>query len=183
MNFIVFDLECTCWQDGSSPPTAMKEIIEIGAYIVNDFGEVEEKFSRFVRPVVNPYLSPFCKQLTTITQEQVNRAKKYPEVIDEFLDWAEISISDDYVLCSWGDFDRKQLIENCHLHRLESKWVHQHIDLREQYQNLKRLKNTPSLVKILDKENLEFSGTAHRAIADAANLVKIFCKYRDYWKF
>ena len=105
MNYIIFDLEATCWL--GRPPKGLNEIIEIGAVKVNDYAEVESTFIQFVKPTVNPVLSDFCKKLTSITQQQVNRAKTYPEAIQDFQDWINIE-NENYALISWGKYDRDQ---------------------------------------------------------------------------
>ncbi len=181
MNYIVYDLEATCWEN--PPQGFVQEIIEIGAFRLNHFGEVRGKFSRFVRPVLHPTLSPFCRHLTSITQEDVNRAKNFPDVISEFQDWARLE-EEEYRLCSWGGFDRKMFINDCTLHRLDSDWADEsHINLKEQYRLMKRLRGGIGLMKAIEKENLLFTGIHHRGISDAENLVKIFLKYLGNWSF
>lgn len=179
MNFIIFDLECTCWQH--DPPGFVQEIIEIGAVKVNRYGEVSEKYDKFVKPVVFPVLSAFCKELTSITQENVNRAKTFPHVIETFRDW--IDVDEEYLLCSWGNFDKKQLIHNAQYHGLEHTWMQEHINLKDQYKELKRYKNPAGLKKTVEKEGFEFEGIHHRGFDDAYNLAKVFIKYLDDWKY
>lgn len=177
-NYIIFDLEATCWEN--MPPGYVQETIEIGAFRVNHFGEVRGKFNRFVRPVIHPILSQFCRQLTSISQEDVNRARTFPDVIDEFLDWARIE-DEDYVLCSWGSFDKKMFISDCRLHRLDSDWVEHHVNLKEQYRNFKRMRHSIGLRKAVEKEGILFTGQHHRGISDAENLAKLFLKYLGNW--
>jgi 3'-5' exoribonuclease 1 len=181
MNYIIFDLEATCWK--GRPPGMIQEIIEIGAYRLNAFGEIEGRFSKFVRPVVQPILSPFCRDLTSITQEQVRFARKFPDVLEDFIVWADMDLDDEeYVLVSWGNEDKRLLLDDCHLHRVDTQWLKErHIDLKDKYQKLKRLKNSPSLLKTVEVEGFEFTGIQHRAIYDAENLLKIFLKYIDRW--
>ncbi len=178
MNYIVFDIEATCW-DGS-PPSDTQEIIELGALLLNDYGEVISTFDKFIQPTVHPTLSFFCKKLTSIQQEDVDRASKFEKVIEGFQDWAEV-FEEDYVLCSWGDFDRKLLIENCDLHQMDSYWVDRHINIKKQYKHLKRLPKPIGLRKAVLREGFEFTGIHHRAISDAENLAKVFAKYIDEW--
>lgn len=178
MNYIIFDLEATCWEN--PPPGYIQEIIEIGAFRINAFGEVRGKFNRFVKPVVHPILSPYCKNLTTITQEDVNRAGIFPTVIEEFKQWAYID-EEDYTLCSWGNFDRKMLRHDCRLHRIEEDWVEKHANLKEQYRMLKRMKAGLGLLRAVEREGIPFSGIHHRGISDAENLVKLFLKYLGQW--
>jgi inhibitor of KinA sporulation pathway (predicted exonuclease) len=50
------------------------EIIEIGACWTTEGGVVLERFQHLVRPLARPLLTPFCKQLIGITQEEVDQA-------------------------------------------------------------------------------------------------------------
>ena len=180
MNFIVFDLEATCWE--GRPLSMVQETIEIGALSVSRYGEVESVFSRFVRPAVNPRLSFFCLELTTINQENIDRAEAFPQVIEDFQDWIGI-FEEEYVLCSWGKFDLDLLIQDCQLHDLEDDWLDPHINLKRQYRDLKGLSRPRGLKSSVKAEGFEFTGTHHRAIDDAENLCKIFTKYLDEWQF
>ena len=179
MNYIIFDLEATCWK--GSPPSKVQETIEIGAVRLSPYGEVEGFFNRFVRPVLNPRLSSFCRELTTIDQEDINRAAIFQDVIEEFQDWAEI-FDENYLLCSWGNFDRNLLIQDCKLHDIDFEWAEEHINLKRQYQEIKRLKKPKGLRWAVEHEGFEFTGTHHRGIDDAENLAKVFAKYLDEWQ-
>ncbi|KXK38670.1 MAG: exonuclease domain-containing protein [Saprospiraceae bacterium] len=178
MNYIIFDLEATCWL--GRPPHGINETIEIGAVKVNDYAEVESTFIRFIKPTVNPILSDFCRKLTSITQHDVDRASTFPIIIEEFQDWVGVDI-DDYKLLSWGKYDREQLSKDCKLHRLDTDWLNHHINIKPVYKNLKRLKDEPGLKKAVKMEGFEFTGVHHRAISDAENLTKIFIKYFKEW--
>ncbi len=180
MIFIIYDLEATCWL--GRPPGGYNEIIEIGAFKINMFGEVVGKFSRFVKPTVNPILSGFCKKLTKIEQTDVDKAASFPYVIDDFKDWI-FEESEDYILGSWGKFDKQLIINDCELHRLEHEWVEPHINVKKQYHTNRKNEKERGLKVSLEKEGLEFSGIEHRAISDAENLSKIFIKYIDEWVY
>lgn len=178
MNFIVFDLEATCWR--GRPPKGITEIIEIGAYKINRYSEVTDTFSQFVKPIVNPQLSGFCKKLTSIEQENVDGAQTFDKVIDQFIEWGEID-TEDYVLCSWGHDDAHLLRNDCYLHKIEEDWTYHFIDIKKRYSQIKGLKNASGLKSTVKKEGFEFDGPHHRAISDAANLAKIFIKYFEEW--
>lgn len=73
------DLEPTCDDvgDSESPrplpvvPDQM-ETIEIGLVVIDlETLKVVDEFQRFVRPRINPFLTDFCKQLTSIQQADV----------------------------------------------------------------------------------------------------------------
>lgn len=180
MRYISYDLEATCWM--GRPPKGITEVIEIGAYKLDEYGHVVDIFSKFVKPIVNPQLSGFCKKLTSITQENVDRADKFPKVVQEFMDFCEIE-NKDYILCSWGPADPRLLGGDCKLHDVESDWLEASINIKKQYHAFKGEKVERGLKAVTKKEGFEFTGIHHRAIADAENLAKIISKYIDEWVF
>lgn len=175
MNYIIFDLEATCEKDDYS---FVKEIIEIGAVKVSSEFEVIDTFQSFVRPVVNPILTDFCKELTEIRQNDVDQAPLFPQAIASFKNWVQ---EDDYILLSWGDFDRNQLRKDSSLHKLSHNWItFKHDNLKARHAKYvlgtDRGVGMKSALKIA---NLSLEGSHHRAIDDAKNIVGIFLKYRD----
>ncbi len=179
MNFIIYDIEATCWQGNNKN---LQEIIEIGAVKFNGYGEADSIFSSFVRPIVHPTLSSYCSELTSIRQVDVNRADKFPAVVEDFQDWINI-FEEDYLLCSWGSFDKRIMMANCLLHDMDDEWVENYLNLKRQYHEIKGFRHPIGLSKAIRKEGFEFTGTQHRGIDDAKNLAKIFMKYLDEWKY
>lgn len=179
MNFIIYDLEATCWENQQGQ---VSETIEIGAIKINEYAEIEDTFSQFVKPIVHPFLSPFCINLTSITQVDVNRADKFYAVIQDFQDWIDI-FEEEYLLCSWGNYDKTQLVKDCQLHDMEWEWLDAHINLKAQYQDIRKLSKPCGLKKAVTREGFEFEGTHHRGIDDAYNLAKIFGKLFDVWRY
>ncbi len=181
MNFIIFDLEATCWR--GNPRNYESEIIEIGAIRLNGYGEETGEYNRFVKPKLHPRLSAFCSELTSIEQVQIDRAMTFDKVIDEFQDWIGLFDDEDYLLCSWGSFDKRMLIQDCLLHDLDEDWAEHHINLKQQYKNIKGFNHPIGLKKATEREGFDFTGIHHRAISDAENLAKIFIKYLDEWMY
>ncbi|MEO0470898.1 MAG: 3'-5' exonuclease [Bacteroidota bacterium] len=179
MQFIILDLEATCWADRSLPHSS--EIIEIGAVKLDHQGHETDQFMAFVKPVLHPTLSDFCTQLTTIRQEQVDAAAPFPSVIKDFMDWIGVGTKS-YVLGSWGHYDRKQLEKDCKLHEISCEWLQSHFSVKHQFAKLKQFKRPCGLGQALDNEGLTFKGTPHRGIDDARNIVRIFSRYFDQWK-
>ena len=163
------------------PPHGVQEVIEIGAYKVNEVGEVLSIFNQFVKPWVNPLLSGFCQKLTKISQKDVNSANKFPKVAEAFQDWIECE--EDYLLCSWGKFDVELLRNDCDLHDIEKDWLEYHTNLKAQYHEIKGVVKYTGLKNTVKREGFEFTGIHHRAISDAENLAKIFIKYIDEWAY
>ncbi len=179
MNYIIVDLEATCWEERGDK---RNEIIEIGAVCVNDNLEVLGEYCQFVKPKNHPVLSEFCTQLTSITQSQVDCADEAPKVIASFINWIN-SFDGDYILCSWGHYDRVQFKNDCELHGLDWSWTHRHISLKHQYGRIKGLRRPPGMKRALKSEKIELEGTHHRGIDDAKNILKIFKKYFQQWDF
>lgn len=179
MKYIVLDLEATCWKERSKGK--QHEIIEIGALAISEEGKVLGEFSEFIRPVIHPELSPFCTELTSITQDQVDEAKTFPSVIQEFQDWIGVG-KEEYWLGSWGFYDKKQFEKDCKFHSLDTAWLSPHLSIKHQHQKILNLAKPLGMDRALSMESFELDGTHHRGIDDARNISKIFLKYLGKWK-
>ena len=96
MKHIVFDLELTC---GEEIELDQREIIEIGAVQLNEKKEVVAYFHSFAKPVKNPILTKYCKELTHIAQCEVDRAPSLAQVLYDFQVWA---MGEEVVFYAWG---------------------------------------------------------------------------------
>jgi inhibitor of KinA sporulation pathway (predicted exonuclease) len=178
MNYIILDLEATCWEKRDKQPN---EIIEIGAVCINEEKQIISEFNSFIKPTVHAILSDFCTELTSITQQQVDGAQLFPVVLEEFQNWI-LSFGDEYLLCSWGFYDRVQFKNDCELHGLPTNWLEAHISLKHQYAKIRQTRPTGMKVA-LKSEKIILEGTHHRGIDDAKNIAKIFVKLFDKWNF
>ena len=88
MNYVVFDLEATC-EDRNIVAEYPNEIIEIGAVMIDERGTEIDRFEMFAKPTLNPILTQFCKDLTTIKQSDVDNAEDLAEVLIKFYEWLE----------------------------------------------------------------------------------------------
>lgn len=179
MNYIILDLEATCWNDKGVK--RQNEIIEIGALKLNAQGETISEFSAFVKPTLNPELSDFCTELTTITQDDVDTAQDYPAVEEEFKQW--INVNEPYFLCSWGQYDKNQFLKDCELHGRSTDWLDPHTSIKHQYTKIKGLKRHIGMKGALWMEGIELKGTHHRGIDDARNIAEIFRANFGSWNF
>lgn len=179
MNYIIVDLEATCWRKRTT--NQRNEIIEIGAVKIDQRGNIISEFAVFVHPKLNPILSNFCTELTSIEQADIDSAEDYPSVLKRFQDW--IDLRTPYVLCSWGFYDKKQFMADGDLHDLSNDWLEQHISIKHQYADLKNLRKPIGMSRALQKEGLKLEGTHHRGIDDARNIAKIFLVHFEYWVF
>jgi inhibitor of KinA sporulation pathway (predicted exonuclease) len=101
---IVIDIESTCWNGGFPPKGQANDIIEVGICPLElSTGRRLEKRSILVRPERST-VSPFCTELTTLTQEQVNAGIAFKDACkileDEYL-------TSERLWASFGDYDRR----------------------------------------------------------------------------
>ncbi|MBI5065303.1 exonuclease domain-containing protein [Candidatus Woesearchaeota archaeon] len=181
MQYIIFDLEATCWEGNKSKAS---EIIEIGAVKLNSELKIIDTFSNFVKPTINPELSDFCTKLTSIIQEDVSKAEQFEKVMKEFEYWISSNGQKPY-LCSWGFYDKRQILEECKIKRYEGKiigFLENHISIKHQFAEIKKVKPC-GMNEALKMLNLSLEGVHHRAISDAKNITKIFVNVFDKLKF
>ncbi|MDR2872715.1 MAG: exonuclease domain-containing protein [Xanthomonadaceae bacterium] len=169
--YLVVDLEATCCNDGSIPQQQM-EIIEIGAVMVDaDSFAVIGEFQSFVRPVRHPRLTSFCTQLTSIRQEDVDTAPDFSEAASAFKRW--LRDYPGFVFCSWGDYDFRQLHQDCDFHRLANPISAMHLNVRRLLTERQRLIQKPGLKAAVRMAGLAFAGIPHRGIDDARNIARL----------
>lgn len=86
----VVDFEATCERSNGyeEEQVQIQEIIEFPAFLV-DVSEMKivASFHEYVKPIVNPYLSDFCTELTGITQHTVDKSDIFENVLDRFDGW------------------------------------------------------------------------------------------------
>ena len=70
--------------------------------------QIVDVFHSYVRPVINPKLSEFCKSLTGIDQETVDRSDVFEDVLKKFEVWMAkhgLGVSKTFILITDGPFD------------------------------------------------------------------------------
>lgn len=147
--------------------------------MLNQNGERISEFAAFVRPVQNPKLSSFCKELTSIEQHEIDRAEDFAEVIFRFEDWLG---GKDAWMCSWGDYDKKQLLMDAEIHDLELPWLKHYLCLKLSHARLLRLREPVGVKTALEFSGLHFEGQSHRAIEDARNTSRLLEHHFDEWR-
>ena len=176
--FLVIDFEATCWKDNlANVKNPQNEIIEVGAVLVgNDYKVIGSTYC-FIKPTINTVLSNFCKELTTITQDQIDNADVFYIAWPAFQKDIESLTNErfeDIVFCSWGYYDKKQLAKDCKLHNIPFPFKY-HFSVKHEFATRRKIKpcGVSKAIKFLD---MEFDGTLHRGIDDARNIAKIFIK-------
>lgn len=177
--YVVFDLEATCWEAGSTKENAYKQLnemetIEIGAVKTDLKFNIIDTFQVFIKPILNPYLSDFCKNLTSIKQEDVDFAPFFKEAYLSFLHWS--GSAKQYI--AWGQYDYNQLKIDCARNNML-------VFGSEKYQNGKVLVSEmrgfkpKGLEKEIRRYNIPLEGAEgvrHRAIFDATITARVLAK-------
>ncbi len=166
--YLIVDLEATC---GDSIAHHNREIIEIGAVMVNRQFQIESEFQTFVKPVANPQLTEFCTQLTSISQTIVDEAPDFNVALSQFSHW--MTAYPNRVFCAWGDFDRRQIQRDCKRHHLKNPLNITCFNLKTMFARSQQLPGTYALKQAMELAKLSFTGTPHRGIDDARNLAKL----------
>ena len=171
-HWLVIDLEATTDEGGW--PVAEMEIIEIGASLVNRDGREVDHFQRFVRPQRRPHLTPFCRELTHITQANIDAAASLTEVWPQFERWLSHHRARIVGWASWGDYDRQQLEEEWRHHHLDSALSSMpHVNLKQRFAQARHLQKPMGLNSALQLAGMQFSGQQHRALVDARNTARL----------
>ncbi len=168
--FIIVDFEATCCRNEEFPREE-REIIEIGACALNEAHQTVGEFQILVQPQRHPLLTPFCTKLTSITQEQVDTAVKFPQALERFRQW--IYSFTNPVFYSWGSYDREQLVLDCEYYQLTYPFSEEHINVKHLFRKQILSRRDMGLSKALDKMGIPFEGKPHRAINDARNTAKL----------
>lgn len=170
-HYLVIDFEATCCDNGSVPRHQM-EIIEIGAVMVEAHGlRIVDEFQSFIRPVRHPQLTDFCTRLTSIRQRQVDTAPAFGEFVAAFKPW--LYQYSEFAFCSWGDYDFKQLQQDCDFHGRPNPITAPHLNVKRLFTERRGLTKKPGLGEAVRQVGLQFAGTHHRGIDDARNIASL----------
>ena len=180
--YLVLDFEATC--DDQQPPKP-QEIIEFAVLKVNaQTLETESVFHTYVRPTAHPILTPFCTQLTGITQDQIDGKPTLSEVLEQFNLWMESnglrdpSISFSFVTC--GDWDLKTMLPGqCNHFKLPIQdYFRKWINIKIVFFNVTGVK-AKGMPFMLDHFKLQLDGRRNSGIDDSKNIAKILAKLAE----
>lgn len=171
-HWLVIDLEATTEEGGWH--VAEMEVIEIGATLVNQDGRELDHFERFVRPVRRPVLTHFCRDLTHISQNNIDSAATFPVVWPLFERWLSHHRARVVGWASWGDYDRKQLEEQWRQHDMTSVLSDMpYVNLKQRFAQARQLQRPVGLNSALQLAGMQFTGQQHRALVDARNTARL----------
>ena len=191
MNFGILDLEMTCdgrqegkkFIDDGRMRHYLREIISVGFIVADENFSVKENYQSFVKPARNSVLSEYCKNLTGITQSEIDGGKMCNEVFGDILKICpNFSVE---IILTFDHFDKAGVINSarfCEEAKEPSKNIYivaqKILDVKPiilsalNNDNKKRL----SLSKISQMLQVKNDAVKHNALNDALLLCKI-CKH------
>lgn len=180
--FLVLDFEATCDNQVKLRP---QEIIEFPVLKVNaKTMQIEATFHSYIQPDVHTNLTPFCTELTGITQAMVDGRPSLKSTLKIFHQWMsdngllDHSINSCFVTC--GDWDLKTMLpEQCRYLNLPvphyfKRWV-----------NIKRIfeaatgRRASGMPQMLKNLGLELEGRHHSGIDDSKNIARILARLAE----
>lgn len=169
---LVVDVEATCWER-KPPPNQEPEIIEIGLCVLDvASGERVSRESILVRPQRST-VSPFCTQLTTLTQAQVDEGVPFRAAC-QILRGKYLSKRRTWA--SYGDYDRRQFERQCAAWGVGYSFGPTHINVKNLLALMHRLPREVGMARALGVLRLPLEGAHHRAVDDAWNVAAILAK-------
>jgi len=184
---LVIDFESTCWAEKNNSPSP--EIIEFPVVLLClTTGKVVAEFHNYCMPVEQPKLSPFCTELTGITQTMVDQGVPLATCLVLFKQWVE-SVCKEFRLvvngenvgklegelnqatcCTWSDWDLSFCLENeCKRKQIRKPaFLNSWIDIRAVYRSFYN-RRPQGLNGALRELGLNFQGREHSGIEDARN--------------
>lgn len=171
-HLVCVDLEATCSENNTMPRREM-EIIEIGAVVVDQRFQPVGEFQTFIRPVRHAQLTPFCRELTSITQAQVDQAPTFFQAWVSFSQW--LRQLEPYIWTSWGAYDANQFGQDLDFHGIDGRDVlRRHLNAKSEFSRRQGLRSRVGLKAAVEQfAGMRWEGRHHRGLDDARNLARL----------
>ena len=150
-----------------------REIIQIGAILLDDQYKEIGSFSTLVKPQYNERVEPYFEQLTGISTEMVQDAPVFQEAIKQFFDWCR-NQKDDIRIYQWSESDYEQILAEAELKGValvSTDWelLQKFENLQKEYGDKLGVVKEVSLKDAVMYAGLDFTGHEHDALDDAKN--------------
>ena len=130
MNYIILDME---WNQPinnakmiRTPVLLHAEIIQIGAFKVNESFELIDKIKINVRPKYYKKMNPHVEKITGITGVQLTTGETFPQAFRRLRQWC----GEEFRFITWGFDDVGVLADNLTLHGLDPSFGSNYINLQ-----------------------------------------------------
>lgn len=154
-----------------------REIIEIGAVVLDERYQEIGSFKTLVRPQYNDVIEKGITKLTGITTEQVQNVPILEEAIHIFFAWCH-GMNDEIVIHEWSDADLEQLTKEITLKKIRLGEEDMNLlagwsDFQKEYGEKLHLDNQVSLKNAVMYAGIDFEGHEHDALDDARNTAEL----------
>lgn len=136
MNYIVLNLE---WNQPLSKSRMVRrpialggEIIQIGAVKLDENLEQIDEFDQMVKPVHYTKMNKYVKELTKITDEDLETGISFEEAMENFKEWC----GEECLFLTWGSGDVSMIRDNCIVYGLDYQWLPQWVDAQLMFDDL-----------------------------------------------
>ncbi|MGG7077578.1 exonuclease domain-containing protein [Clostridium sardiniense] len=172
---IFFDFEMNCLVNFNDV-----EIISIGAVKTTLDGEIISKFYRCIKPKKIYKLTDKCIEITSLKQEEIDKAKSFESVFKEFELWCG---NNDKLFLYWGGNDIAVLKNDNNRTKENIEIVNYILNYNIDYQevlckDILKLDDSLSLKNAVLKYGILFEGSQHNALDDSYNLSKLYFEER-----
>lgn len=179
MNYIILDME---WNQPLNAANTVRtpvllhgEIIQIGAFKVDDKFELIDKFKINVRPKYYRKMNPHVEKITGITGAQMMSGEAFPKAFKQFRKWC----GEEFRFITWGFDDVGVLADNLTLHGLDPSFGSDYINLQLIYNRQMKDEHLQcALSTAAEKLEIPLDVQVHDAFNDAYLTYEI-CKKLD----
>jgi inhibitor of KinA sporulation pathway (predicted exonuclease) len=183
--YLVLDFEATCDENNKA---WQNEIIEFPTVVVdaNTLEKITE-FQQYVKPVQNPTLTPFCKDLTGIQQEWVDAGVSFKDALQLYHQWliqnefltgtGQLNPNKTFLFVTCGDWDLNRMLRSqCERERVTmpayfKSWCNIKKAFQDYYGS-----NPGGMGNMLRLMKLPLEGRHHSGIDDCRNIATILLK-------
>lgn len=182
--YIVLDLEMCKVPQGEIREVydAPREIIQIGAVMLDENYNIIDHFDTFVKPEYG-VIDREIYELTGISQEDVENAPHSEDALKTFEEW----IPENSTLVTWSENDAIQIDDEIYFKDLSLeklyRFIEEYIDCQEMFSQKMHTEKKYQLSEALAIANIEYDENIHTVHADAYNTALLFKKIQTEENF
>ena len=167
---IVIDLEATCWDTPAEEMVNTSEIIEVGVCVLDVLtGEIRNPQGLIVKPRKSK-ISPFCENLTSITQAMVDEGMRFERAIKILK--MEYGVSR-RMMAAYGNYDQNMLAKECDRSGIKSPFGPTYLNVSAIATLKLKANKRLGLSDACQQFGLSFEGRPHRGVDDAVMAAKL----------
>lgn len=178
--FVDFEMNSVAKKYKEEQKQCGKEIIEIGAVILNEEFQEISHFKKLVKPQYNSVIDSRYEDLTGIDMKMLSGAEHFDRAFQEFIDWLPQA---DYKIFAWSNSDLLQIEREMSLKQFPRtkavKYMLENwLDFQKEFVELIQADHAIALEDALNLCGIAFSGKKHDALHDARNTGRLYQETR-----